>query len=100
MLQLATLPVPGVVLVDWSRTGTYLTTAQRPGKGADGQAAKNIKVRALAIGVCVGVWKEGFFCRGRRSLPACLPHTTTATAANRRQSPPTGVGRVVRRARV
>jgi len=36
--------VPGVVLLDWSKTGAFLTTAQRPSKQEDGQPAKNIKV--------------------------------------------------------
>lgn len=38
----------GVVLLDWSKTGAYLTTAQRPSKGEDGQPAKNIKARTRA----------------------------------------------------
>jgi hypothetical protein len=45
MLQLLSVAVPGVVLLDWSKTGAFLTTAQRPSKQEDGQPAKNIKVR-------------------------------------------------------
>jgi hypothetical protein len=48
LLQTASLPVAGVILIDWSRTGAFITTAQRPGKGPDGQQAKNIKVRDVA----------------------------------------------------
>jgi hypothetical protein len=48
ILQIASLPVAGVILIDWSRTGAFITTAQRPGKGPDGQQAKNIKVRHTA----------------------------------------------------
>jgi hypothetical protein len=44
MLQLLSLAVPGVVLLDWSKTGGFITTAQRPSKQEDGQPAKNIKV--------------------------------------------------------
>jgi hypothetical protein len=59
-LQLASLPVAGVILMDWSRTGAYITTAQRPGKGPDGQQAKNIKVRAESVTTpvpcCVWAW--------------------------------------------
>jgi hypothetical protein len=48
VLQLLSLGVPGVVLLDWSKTGAFITTAQRPSKGEDGQPAKNIKVKAAA----------------------------------------------------
>jgi hypothetical protein len=44
MLQLLSLAVPGVLLLDWSKTGAFITTAQRPIKQEDGQHAKNIKV--------------------------------------------------------
>lgn len=49
LLQLASLSVSGVILVDWSRTGSFITTAQRPGKGPDGQQAKNIKVCCITV---------------------------------------------------
>lgn len=51
-LQIASLPVAGVTLIDWSRTGAFITTAQRPGKGPDGQQAKNVKVRGTAAASC------------------------------------------------
>lgn len=44
--QLASLAAAGAILIDWSRTGAFITTAERPGKGPDGQQAKNIKVRS------------------------------------------------------
>eukprot|EP00879_Flechtneria_rotunda_P022706 GHRR01023981.1.p1 GENE.GHRR01023981.1~~GHRR01023981.1.p1 ORF type:complete len:618 (+),score=248.82 GHRR01023981.1:243-2096(+) len=47
------LQVNGTVLVDWSKTGAYITTAQRPSKGEDGQPAKNIKVWDVASGSLV-----------------------------------------------
>lgn len=50
MVQLVSLGVGGVVLVDWSKTGAFITTAQRPGKGPDGQQAKNVKVCTHTIG--------------------------------------------------
>jgi hypothetical protein len=48
-LQLASLAAAGVLLVDWSRTGSFITTAVRPGKGPDGQPVKNIKVTGVAV---------------------------------------------------
>ncbi|GLI68138.1 hypothetical protein VaNZ11_012474 [Volvox africanus] len=43
----------GVVLSDFSSTGAFLVTCQRPGKAADGSPAKNLKVWDLATGGCV-----------------------------------------------
>ncbi|KAF6264398.1 eukaryotic translation initiation factor eIF2A-domain-containing protein [Scenedesmus sp. NREL 46B-D3] len=51
--KLLSLAVPGVVLLDWSSTGAYITTAQRPSKQEDGQPAKNIKAWDTATGAVV-----------------------------------------------
>ncbi|WIA28435.1 hypothetical protein OEZ86_010979 [Tetradesmus obliquus] len=51
--KLLSLAVPGVVLLDWSKTGAFLTTAQRPSKQEDGQPAKNIKAWDTATGSVV-----------------------------------------------
>eukprot|EP00775_Hariotina_reticulata_P012065 gene12064-12206_t len=51
--QLLSCAVSGVVLLDWSKTGAFLVTAQRPSKGEDGQPAKNIKVWEVASGLVV-----------------------------------------------
>eukprot|EP00878_Enallax_costatus_P018803 GHUV01019817.1.p1 GENE.GHUV01019817.1~~GHUV01019817.1.p1 ORF type:complete len:612 (+),score=207.58 GHUV01019817.1:53-1888(+) len=51
--KLLSLDVAGAFLLDWSKTGAFLTTAQKPSKGADGQPAKNIKVWDASSGSLV-----------------------------------------------
>jgi len=72
VLQLSSLAVAGVLLVNWSRTGAFITTAQRPGKGPDGQQAKNIKVQTLSA-----PQKSHNHC-----YPSCLPAGQCLCAAD------------------